>query len=170
MSNAANTSAPTVDTAKVPGRRALRFETIDQVLADADRLIEAERAGKLRRLGNWSLGQTLGHLGTWVEYSYTGAPLSVPFFIKWLLRLQKKKFLYTPMRAGAKIPGVPGGTLATDAMPTDQAVEKFRQAWERLRIEAPTALNPILGRLTHQEWTALSLRHAELHLGFLLPE
>jgi hypothetical protein len=148
----------------------LRFESIDQVMADVDRLVEAERAGRLRRLGNWTLGQTLGHLATWAEYSYTGAPLKVPFFIKWFLRLRKRKVLYGPMRAGVKIPGVEGGTLATDPLPLEEALGRMRRVMERLKSEAPTAPSPIFGPLKHEEWIALTLRHAELHLGFLIPE
>jgi hypothetical protein len=147
----------------------LRFESIDQALAEVDRLVEAERAGRLKCVGNWTLGQALGHLAAWVEYSYTGAPLKVPFFIKWILRLQKRKFLYEPMRTGARIPGIPGGTLATEPMPLDEAEEKYRRALERLKSDAPTALNPIFGVLRHDEWTALHLRHAEGHLGFVVP-
>ena len=41
---------------------------------------------------------------------------------------------------------------------------------ERLQAEAPTAPNVIFGQLTHEEWIAINLRHAELHLGFLIPE
>src|SRR5215475_3803919 len=111
------TSPVPVDTGKVTGRRMLRFESIDQMTAEVDRLVEAERAGRLRRLGNWTLGQTLGHLATWAEYAYTGVPLKVPFFVRWVLRLRKRKFLYEPMRAGARIPGVEGGTLATAPVP-----------------------------------------------------
>src|SRR5438105_1697591 len=81
MSEASQTSAAPVNTGKVAGRRPLRFESIDQVMAEVDRLVEAERAGRLGRLGNWTLGQTLGHLATWTEYAYTGAPLKAPFFI-----------------------------------------------------------------------------------------
>jgi hypothetical protein len=159
-----------VDTGKVADRRTLRFESIDQVLAEVERLAEAERAGRLRRLGNWALGQTLGHLATWAEYSYTGAPLAAPFFVKWFLRLRKRKFLYGPMRAGVKIPGVAGGTLATEPVPLDEALERMRRVLGRLKSEAPTAPNVIFGPLSHDEWVALNLRHAELHLGFLVPQ
>jgi hypothetical protein len=159
-----------VDTAKVAGRRVLRFETIDQAMAEVDRLVQVERAGRLRRLGNWTLGQTLGHLACWAEYSYTGAPLKVPFFIKWILRLRKRAFLHEPMRAGVRIPRVPGGTLATEPMPLDEALGRMRRVMQRLKVEAPTAPNVIFGPLTHEEWVALNLRHAELHLGFLVPE
>ena len=158
-----------VDTKKAPGRRILRFESIDEALAEVDRLVDAEHAGRLKRVGNWTLGQALGHLAAWVEYSYTGAPLKVPFFIKWILRLQKRKFLYEPMRTGARIPGIPGGTLATEPMPLDEAEGRYRRALERLKSRAPTALNPIFGVLTHNEWIALHLRHAEGHLGFMVP-
>ena len=81
MSEVTSTSAAPVDTAKVLGRRILRFESIDQAMAEVDRLVEAERAGRLKHLGNWTLGQTLGHLAAWTEYGYTGSPLKVPFFV-----------------------------------------------------------------------------------------
>jgi hypothetical protein len=148
----------------------LRFESIDQALAEVERLAEVEQARRLRRLGNWTLGQTLGHLAAWAEYAYTGAPLKVPFFIRWFLRLRKRKFLYGVMRSGVRIPGVEGGTLATDPVPLEEGRARYRRAMERLQAEAPTAPSPAFGRLTHEEWIALNLRHAELHLGFLIPE
>jgi hypothetical protein len=159
-----------VDTGAVANRRILRFESVDQAMADVDRLVEAERAGRLKRLGNWTLGQTLGHLAAWSEYGYTGFPLKVPFFIRWILRLRKQKFLYGPMRAGVKIPRVEGGTLATDPMTTEEGLGRFRRVMERLKTEAPTDPSPILGQLTHAETIAINLRHAELHLGFFIPE
>jgi hypothetical protein len=159
-----------VDTGKVAARRILRFESINQVMAEVERLAEAERAGRLKRLGNWTLGQALGHLAAWTEYGYTGVPLKVPFFIRWILRLQKRKFLYGPMRSGVRIPRVEGGTLATDPVPLEEGLGRYRRALERLKVEAPTAPSPIFGRLTHEESIALSLRHAELHLGFFIPE
>jgi hypothetical protein len=162
-------SAP-VATGKVPDRRLLRFESLDQVLAEVDRLAEAEQAGRLRRLGNWTLGQTLGHLAAWAEFGYTGTPLKTPLVIKLLLRLRKKKFLYGRMRSGVRIPGVEGGTLATGPVPLDEALGRYRAVLQRLKAEAPTAPNAIFGRLTHEESVALNLRHAELHLGFLVPE
>jgi hypothetical protein len=169
MSNTIQTAPGPVDTAKVPGRRTLRFESIDEMLADVDRLVEAERAGRLKRLGNWPLGQTLGHLAVWAEYGYTGCPLKVPFFIRWFLRLWKRRFLYEPMRPGSKIPGVAGGTLATEPMPLDEALGRLRKVMERIKTEAPTAPSVAFGHLTREESIAMNLRHAECHLGFMIP-
>ena len=163
-------SSTPVDTAKVAGRRMLRFESIDQMMAEVDRVVEAERAGRLKRLGNWTVGQTLGHLAAWAEYGYTGMPLKPPFFIRWILRLRKRKFLYEPMRAGVKIPGVAGGTLATDPMPLDEALPRLQRVMERVKVEPPTAPSKIFGLLTRDEAIAINLRHAELHLSFLVPE
>jgi hypothetical protein len=170
MTKPPQTSSIAVNTGKVVGRRMLRFESIEQAMAEAERLAAAERAGRLRQLGNWTLGQTLGHLAAWTVYGYTGAPLNVPFFIRWFLRLRKRRILYGPMRSGVRIPGVEGGTLATEPVPLEVGWGRFRRAMERLKVEAPTAPSPVFGRLTHEESIALNLRHMELHLGFLFPE
>jgi hypothetical protein len=37
---------------------------------------------------------------------------------------------------------------------------------ERLRREPPTGPHVIFGRLPHEDWIKLQLRHAELHLSF----
>ena len=163
-------SSGLVDTGKVVGRRMLRFESIDEMLAEVDRVVKAEKAGRLERLGNWTLGQVLGHLAVWAEYSYTGPPIKAPLLIKLTLRLRKRKFLYGPMRAGIKIPGVKGGTLATEPMSVDEALGRLQCVMQRLKTEAPTVPNVIFGPLKHEEWIAVTLRHAELHLGFLIPE
>jgi hypothetical protein len=115
MNTTEQASPAPVDTGKVAERRILRFESIDQATAEVDRLVEAERAGRLKRLGNWTLGQTLGHLAAWTEYGYTGYPFKPPFFVRWFLRLRKQAFLYGPMRAGVKIPGIEGGGACADS-------------------------------------------------------
>lgn len=47
-----------VNTRKVTGRRKLRFETIDDLEEESERLATAD----FECLGNWSLGQILSHL------------------------------------------------------------------------------------------------------------
>ena len=74
------------------------------------------------------------------------------------------------MPSGVRIPRVEGGTLGTDPLPLEEGHERFRRAMERLKHEPPTAPSPVFGLLTHKEGIALNLRHAELHLSFLIPE
>ncbi len=45
----------------------------------------------------------------------------------------------------------------------------LRQAIHRLQTEEKRAPNPVLGKLTREEWDRLHCRHAELHLSFLVP-
>lgn len=151
------------------GRRILQFESVDDVLSEVERLVEADRAGRLQRVGNWSLGQTLAHLAAWAEYSYTGSPLKVPFFVRWFARPFRRRFLYRPMPAGVKIPRVPGGTYATEPATVEEALPRLQQVLTRLKQEPPVILHPAIGSLRHEEWIALNLRHAELHLSFFVP-
>ncbi len=151
-------------------RRKLHFDSIDEVIADIERLVRAESAGKLQRSGNWTLGQTLGHLAAWAEYCYEGYPIKPPRVTGWILRLRRHRFIHGAMPSGVRIPGVKGGTVATEELATDEGIARFQRACERLRSERPMARHPFLGKMTHEEWVALNLRHAELHLSFLLPE
>jgi hypothetical protein len=129
--------------------------------------VDAESEGTLMRSGNWTLGQTFNHLATWVDYAFDGVPLRIPFFIRWIVRPMKNQLLTKPMRAGSKIPRVAGGTLATTVVPTAEGWTHFQKAIARLSNETPARPSPLFGPMTHDEWIAQHLRHAELHLSFL---
>ena len=162
--------APPRSTAGESSRRTLRFTSIEQALAEARRLVGAEQAGSLRRTGNWTLGQALGHLAAWAGYCFDGYPIRTPRVIGWLLRLRRHRFLHAAMPAGVHIPGVKGGTVATEELSTDEGYARFRRSFERLRDEGPMDRHPFLGRMSHDDWIALNLRHAELHLSFFVAE
>ena len=161
-----STESP-IKTARVQGRRVLHFDSIDDALADVQQLAISERQGKVKCLGNWTAGQTLGHLATWAEYAYDEMPKRVPFFVRWLMKPLKNRVLNEPMRAGAKLPRTPGGTLGTDAVPFEEGLDRFCKSFTRLKGERPTQPNALFGELTQEEWIKLQLRHAELHLSFL---
>ena len=61
---------------------------------------------------------------------------------------------------------IPGGTVGLDVVSTDEGLHKFRSALQRLRATPPTIDNPVFGKLTHEQWIQLNLRHAELHHRF----
>lgn len=152
-------------------RRVLHFDSIDQALAEVDRLIAAEREDRLDRAGTWTLGQTLGHLATWIDFSFDGYPGSIdpPPLLRVLVKLFKRRVLTKGMIPGMRIGRVPGGTLGIDVLSTEEGASRFRASFARLRSTPPTLNNPIFGPLTHEQWIQLNLRHAELHLGFLIP-
>lgn len=160
-------NATSIDAGKGSNRRELHFSQIDDVLADGEQLAAAEREGKARCLGNWTLGQIFGHLSSWVDYSYEGVPMKVPFLIRLIMRPMKNRILYKAMPAGRNIPRVPGGTLATEPLSLDDGLAHFRRSFGRLKSEAPVLPHVLFGPLTHEEWINQHLRHAELHLSFV---
>jgi Protein of unknown function (DUF1569) len=73
-----------VNTAKVDGRRKLDYASLEEVLADADRL--SSRPVKV--LGNWSAGQIFRHLALAFNGSIDGFTMTFP----WPLRLMARFF------------------------------------------------------------------------------
>jgi hypothetical protein len=152
-------------------RRTLRFESIDDAVAEADRLVAAEREGRLTHVGNWSLGRALGHLATWANFAFDGYPPEVvaPLPVRLILGVMRNRILNKGMMPGVRIGRVPEGTLGTDELSPEEGLRRFRTALQRLQQSAPTIDNPVFGTLTHAQWIQLNLRHAELHLGFQVP-
>jgi hypothetical protein len=157
-----------INTKKVRDRRKLRFESVNDALRNASALAAADARGSLRALGNWTPGQTLGHLAFWASAPFDGYPdmPRPPIFVRALLPLLKKRFLNNGMPAGVYLSGVPGGTFGIDVMPIDEGLAKMQFAFERLGKQAPTIPNKMFGRMSHDDWIRLNLRHAELHLSF----
>lgn len=161
-----------IKTQRVKDRRQLRFENFDDVIRDAEMLAEAERSGTLRSLGNWKLGQAIGHVASWARYPLEGYPSmpTPPWLLRVIVPLLKGRFLNKGLPAGARIPKVPAGTFGTEPMETDQALAALHEALSRLQSQMPAVPNPILGPLSHEDWVKLNLRHAELHLSFFQPK
>lgn len=165
------TAAASINTRKAE-RRPLHFDSINDVLKEVDRIVAADRAGKLRCTGNWTAGQTLGHLATWVEFGYIGFPPEAhpPGLVRLIAKVLKKRILYKPMMAGMKVGRIPGGTLGVEPLSTDDGARRYKAVLARLQKHEPLKFpSPAFGPMTEDETIALNLRHAELHLGFLHP-
>jgi hypothetical protein len=98
--------------------RAIRFESIDDLLAEIDRIVAADRAGTLRQTGNWTPGTILGHVAAWINYAWEGYPPGShpPWFIRAVARLMRNRLLTKPMMRGMRIPKTPGniGTFGVE--------------------------------------------------------
>lgn len=160
----------TVDTAKVYGRRSLRFNHLDDILAEAERLA----ALPTRQLSNWSLGQICQHLAGAMNLSIDGVPSDAPFraplAMRILSRFLKRRFLNKGMPPGFILPEGAPKALRPDNVAVGAALPILRAAIGRLAREADRHPHPLFGRLSRAEWDQLHLRHAELHLSFIHPE
>lgn len=151
-----------------PKFRRLRFAKVVECSAELDRIEAAHQAGTLTTTGNWSPGQILSHLSTWIEFAYDGFPLKAPpFFVRWILKLMMKRTLAKgEMKPGISIPGVEGGTLGQEEMEFGAAMERYRAALSRMQSEPAIHNSPAFGKVTDEVRIKMNLMHAQLHLGF----
>lgn len=156
-----------VVTDRVQGRRSLRFESLDDILREAECV--ATHPG--RTLGNWSVAEILDHLANSIRAAYEGPDARVSWMIRWILApLIRSSVLNQPMRPGTSLPKVMSHFLPGDDPTTGESLEKLRTWIARMRTEKPPLEHPIFGKLSHDNWVKLHLRHAELHLSFILPD
>ncbi|HET6326652.1 MAG TPA: DUF1569 domain-containing protein [Planctomycetaceae bacterium] len=155
-----------INTAKVQGRRKLRFATFDELVADIDRL----SSGPVKVLGNWSPGQVFRHLATAYNGSIDGFTMTFPLHFRLIAKVFRKKLLTMQMPAGFKLPPKGAAMLEPPSTATDEGAAQLRAAIERLKREPKRANHPMFGELTREEWDRVHLTHASLHLSFLVPE
>lgn len=158
-----------IDTKSVAGFRKLRFHSVDECLAEVDRIVAADASGKARAIGNWTIGQNIAHLAAWIEYGYDGFLVKAPPLpIRWMLKyVLKGKYLRNGLPRGVGIPGVKDGTTGQDAMSTVDGAARYKRALARLTKESFKHPSPAFGKLSMDEQVQLNLRHAELHLGYV---
>jgi len=157
----------TVNTRKVSGRRAVRYDSYQDLLDDAERLAVSDA----QALGNWSLGQALGHLARVMEMSIDGSELKAPWPVRFVARVfYRQRFLSGPIPSGFRVPRSAREALVPERQDSQTGLAELRRAVGRLHDEIDRAPHPVLGELSLDEWDSLHLRHAEMHMSFLVPE
>jgi Protein of unknown function (DUF1569) len=154
-----------VDTAKVEGRRTLHFNSLDDILADVERLNQ----GKVRAIGNWSPGQVLKHLTVPMIWCLDGAQLKGSWIIRIVGWLIKNRILRKPMSAGFKLSNDFAEHLVPPETSWEDGLQAIRTAIARMKAESQRHPSPFLGEMTREQWDQLHCRHSELHLSFLIP-
>lgn len=155
-----------VDVRKVAGRRELCFESLDQVVSDAERLVAAPNH---RTLGNWPLHKLLTHLAHTIEHSIDGFEMKAPFLIR-LLGPLIKRIALKKLSPGIKLQKQLEQKVFPEAGSAEDALERLRAAVARAKGERMEAAHPAFGKMSHDEWIRLHLLHSAMHLSFALPE
>lgn len=155
-----------VPTAKVAGRREVAFESLDDVLMDAERLVAAR---EVTMLGNWTLGQMLGHLAAGLQMSMDGVAYRPPWLVRLLGSLIYKRRMLRRWPAGIQLPGLMEEKLVPlDSLSPQEGLRLLQEATRRFRADTSRKPHPVLGKLSGAQWHQLHLRHAELHLSFVI--
>jgi hypothetical protein len=155
-----------IDTSKVQGRRKVEFTTLQEVLADAERMSD----GNAKAIGNWSAGQIFQHLAKTMNDSIDGSDLQIPWFFRLMARMMKKKVLRGPMTPGFQLPASAVNSLVPGPTSTQEGLTALRAAIARQERESKRAPSPAFGILTREEWTQLHLNHSALHMSFLVSQ
>ena len=160
-----------INTKKVDSRREVKLETLDDLAAEADRIAQAEAAGRVQPLGNWSPGQNLQHLARFMTCSLDGFEGKLPIMLRLFGRILRlvlgKRIFQSPPPPGYKLPTTvsfgpdPEVSAAEGAAELCEVIERINNG------EAFVPESPLLGRITREQWIELHLRHAELHLSFV---
>ena len=162
-----STATTRIDTAKVAGRRELHFTSLEDILADVDRLASGR---EIRTLGNWSAGQIFEHVARVMDGSIDGFNNKLPGIVRFIFQYtMKPRVLRKPMAAGFQLPKKAGVELIAPPTSLEDGLAHIRGSIHRLQTDPKRVPSPFLGTLTKEEWTQLHCRHAELHFSFLIP-
>lgn len=153
-----------VNTRKVKGRRSVRYSSLNEFLLEAKQLAETP----VRTLGNWSQGQIYMHLARAMDGSIDGVEMSVPAPMRWIMILLfKKRFLENGLPAGFP---APDGPMKPEATSTAEGLAALQRAVDRQNLETARVPHPAFGKLDQEGWGRFHLRHAEMHMSFIVVE
>jgi hypothetical protein len=162
-----STATAPIDTAKVTGRRALHFNSLEDILAEVDRLASGR---EITTLGNWSAGQIFEHVARNMDKCIDGYDHKLPAIMRFILGLtMKSRLMNEPMAPGFKLPRKAAVELVAPATSMEDGLAHIRKAIHRLQTDPNRVPSPFLGPMTREDWDKIHCRHAELHFSFLIP-
>ncbi len=152
-----------VNTSKVAGRREVAYESLDDVLMDAEKLVANSNT---RMLGNWTLGQMLAHLAASLHLSIDGSDHRPPWYIR-LVGPFLKRIVLRKMSAGFQLPKpVADKVIPSEPVTPQEGLRRLQEAVKRFRADITRKPHNVFGKMTGAQWHQLHLRHAELHMSF----
>lgn len=155
---------------KTAAHRALRFDSLDALEAELCRIESALAGGTARVTGNWSVGQICEHVGKFIRCSFDGFDGGPPLPVRVLGRLVFKRLALGdgPVPRGIRLPKEAVSLLPGAAVSDADGIQLLRAQMARMRAgEQMRQPSPLFGRLTHDQWMHLHLKHAAMHLGFV---
>ena len=148
--------------ARTPGRRTLRFDNYEELLAEIQRL-----APDHRTLGRWSLAQICHHLADTQDFSINNPEPGIK--TTRLYRTTVGRIALLVLLWFQYIPEGQGNLPGPEAPDLTVALARLRKTVAAVSTQPMTAVHPIFGRLTREHWRRFHLIHAAHHLSFVIP-
>ncbi len=149
-------------------RRDISFQTLDEVLSD----LETVSSDDYAVIGGLTKGQIFRHLADSFRSSIDGFPsdLKPPWIARKIIGpLMKNRIIHNKMKPGFQLPkSAKNYHPDREDFPAEESLQELKSQIKRFQNEPGSAKHPFFGKLTPEEWTLLHLRHAELHLSFLV--
>ena len=146
-------------------RRAVDFRTIDEAVAELDRL----HTGGYEKGANWSLGQICNHAAIFVRGSMDGFTVPPP---PWYIRLIAPIFVRRMLKTRKMPEGVklPPHLLPPATVDETKEVEELKGLLRRFENwKQPLHKSNFGGYSDYETWKQIHLIHCAHHLGFLQP-
>ena len=147
-----------------PGRRTLRYASLDEVMPDVERLLRGHTT-----VGQWSLAQIFRHLAT-VMRRVVDLPASTPHDPSAWVSEERKRQVFESGMLPEGLPGPPE-IMPTETLGDREEAEGLRAAIAHYRASpGPVIPHRIFGPLSRDEWDRLQLIHLAHHLSFAVPK
>lgn len=162
-------------------RRELHFDSLADILCEARRLTElVDGTNSVRRdlatpqvrvvhLANMPLGRMLGHIGLVLGLSVKGSEYRFPLPMRLMMGLMRSRLLARGLAMPVDAPAALNRQILPEAwLDAKSGLKILQDNISSFEIASSYQPNIMLGKLSREEWIALTCRHAEWHLGFIL--
>jgi hypothetical protein len=145
--------------------RSLVFESLDNVVAEVDRL----RAAPYRQAGQWDLAKVVAHLAKSIGSPFSAEKSSLPAPLRPIARFIIRRIARLRQYPSIKFP-MPKMLRPAAGVSLDDAYNQLTDAVSKVgSVPGPEIDLPPLGRIGLADFRRLQLLHAAHHLGFLVP-
>jgi len=150
-----------------PLRRKLRFNSLDEALAEAEKLA----TGQVKTTGKFTYAQILEHLARAMD-TVTGEvkPFPVALPLRVAGRIVRPFLITRSFRPGFKLPKNSQSLLwPDDGITVETGLQHFKEAVGRFKDREKLLPHPVFGQMNRHQHEQTQCRHAELHLSFVHP-
>ena len=146
-----------------PRRRTLRYESLDEVMPDVERLLEGHET-----VGQWSLAEICAHLAATIRRA-VDTPASTSHDPSLLFGPEQRAAVFATGQLPEELPR-PAALVAPETIGEREAAERLREAiGDYAASPGPVAPHRYFGPMTKDEWDRLQRIHCAHHLSFALP-
>jgi len=151
-----------------PARREVKLHCFNCLRSELDKFEQAGEDG-LTTTGEWTAGQIVQHVCETMKRSIDGFEFKAPWFVRLMRPIIRMKFVgkAKPIPAGIKLTGDSTTMIPPKSVALSDAIADLRSTIERAKKEKMAQPSPVFGKMTHEDWVNLHLRHAELHFSFI---